>query len=261
MELTTHRAMEDLLPEISYPEAMEIDDSEEDFDEMDVAEVESPDSLANKIITSFTKSTFDARGQDFLPENCIDELITFDAIRKELELDDLEKKLPKLNLSWQNKFVQWILKYARKAFAILVQCDRGPDITRQTLMRFRKGKFDDSQLPFDNPRLPTGVALPRPWEDLFDLSSWNVFRLYKFYDAQWGCIAPVFAPLRYDYDLSSECILPFIKTGFKPKEGAFSAVYRVKIHPAHQKHTNLEDVSHIVQDTSSHMLMFATGCC
>jgi len=234
------------LESLEYASSFKHQDLEEDSDEMDVSEVEYQDSLANRIIMSFVKSTFDARGQDFLPESCIDELITFDAIRKELELDDLAKKLPKLNLPWQNKLVQWILKHARKAFAILVQCDRGPDITRQTLMRFRKGNFDDSQLPFDNPRLPTGVALPRPWEDLFDLSSWNVFRLYKFYDAQWGCIAPVFGPLTYNYDLSSECILPFIKAGIKLKEDAFSAVYRVKIHPAHQKHSNLEDVSHIV---------------
>jgi hypothetical protein len=97
-------------------------------DDMDLDQREPQDCLANRIIASFVKSTFDVQPQDFLPENCIDELITSDAIREELELDDLVKKLPKLDLSWQNEFVQWIIKHARRAFAILVQCDRSPDI-------------------------------------------------------------------------------------------------------------------------------------
>jgi hypothetical protein len=128
-------------------------------------------------------------------------------------------------------------------------------------MRFRQGNFDDSQLPFDNPMSPIGVSLPTPWKDLFQLDSWKIFQLYKFYYAQWGCIAPVFTPLRYDYNLSSECILSFIMTNVRLKEGIFGIVQRVKIHPAHQKHITLKDVSPIVQFYPSRMLISTADCC
>jgi hypothetical protein len=230
------------------------------YEEMDFAQLEPRDSLANRFNASFVTSTFDERNRDFLPENCIDELITSAAIRDELELDNLAKELPELDLSWQNTFVWWIIIYARKAFAILVLCNLSPVLTRETLMRFREGNFDDSQLPFGNPRLPIGVSLPMPWKNLFDRGFWNLSQLYQFYEAQWRCIVPVFSPREYEYDISSDYILPFTKTHVV-KGDALSAVYRVTIHPAHQKHMNMGFVSRIVQVYSSRMLTFVTGCC
>ncbi|KAF2188522.1 hypothetical protein K469DRAFT_565361, partial [Zopfia rhizophila CBS 207.26] len=187
-------------------------------------------SLALQILSSFESSTFDARPQDYLPENCFVELVTLEAIKEELEFDGLELKYPKLDKKWQETFLKWVLEKSKKVFAITIQCDRGPLDTLKTLHRFQKSQFEDARLPIDDPR-----TLPQPTPD-FDPNLWDNFKLYNFYERQWKCLAPVFGPNKYDYNLSSECIFPFIKGGGMPKEGAFSSVHKVKIHPAHQKH-------------------------
>jgi hypothetical protein len=77
---------------------------------------------------------------------------------------------------------------------------------------------------------------------------------------QWEFLAPVFSPDEYSYNLPSECILPFTWKDPKPKEGAFSAVYRVKIHAAHQKHPDLKDASDHTSNHDCDLLTRLTGC-
>ncbi|KAF2176066.1 hypothetical protein K469DRAFT_700459 [Zopfia rhizophila CBS 207.26] len=223
----------------SYP-AEETNISNDLDDELLELELAPRESLANRILASFESSTFDRRPQDFLPQNCISDLVTFDSIKEELKLDDLAK----FDGEWKEKLVEWVLAKAKKAFAITVQCDREPLTTLQTIVRFRKVHFNDSNLPIDNPRNPTNsIPSTESSSSYFDPKLWDTFRLYNFYEKQWKCLAPVFSPSQYTYDLSSECIFPFILDGGIRKEGAFSSVYRVKIHPAHQKHPNLSSVA------------------
>jgi len=212
-------------------------------DELDLLDLDPEDSLANRIIASFQQSTFDARPQDFLPEDCIDALVTPDIIRKELELDELARENPKFDKQWQNNLVYWVLEHAKRAFAVTVQCEHGSRFTLRTLIRFRSSGFNDTLLPIENPRPATGIAsTSKSWETFFDPKLWAISRLYGFYEKQWKCLTPVFAPERYSYDVSSECIFPFFIDGSIPKEGAFGSVHRVKIHKSHQRHENLKDV-------------------
>jgi len=236
------------------PESMEIDDPDSDSDDLDLVQVNSRDSLANKIIESLETSKFDARAQDFLPANCINNLITRKVIADELELHKNARK----DQAWQRKFIDWIFRNARKVFATVIQSsDRGSSITMNIMIQFRRAKFDDRLLPIGNPRAPPGVmSQSRP----FDPRWWDSPRLYNFYIRQWEFLAPVFSPDKYSYNLPSECILPFIWKDPKPKEGAFSAVYRVKIHAAHQKHPDLKDASDHTSNHDCELLIRLTGC-
>src|SRR5262249_36053604 len=119
-----------------------------------------------------------------------------------------------------------------RVFATTIQCDIGPDDTLRSMTSFRKSSFNDASLPIDNPRRAFDLERPRH----FRPNIWTTTRLYRFWENQWKFLTPVFAIDKYSYDLSSECILPFTWKDGASKEGAFSCVYKVHMHPAHQKH-------------------------
>jgi hypothetical protein len=184
-------------------------------------------SLSNQILNKFAKSTFDGRPQDFLPDDCISGLVTEDTIKEELQLNGS-------NSDEDKELVEWIHTKANKVFAITVQCDLETRYTLTSMKMFKYYGFDNSSLPIENPR-PAPGASQSPQPNYFHPSIWVMAKLYRFYESQWKYLAPVFAKDGYTYDLSSECILPFIWKDEVVKEGAFSCVYKVKIHPAHQK--------------------------
>ena len=66
----------------------------------------------------------------------------------------------------------------------------------------------------------------------FDEDIWDMNRLHRFCQTQWQFLAPVFAT-DYRYNLQPECIFPFIAKDELVREGAFSFVYKVTVHPAH----------------------------
>jgi len=195
--------------------------------------MESDDStydwLNRQIFRSLVWSPFDA-GKPFLPHDSIGVLITKDVIRKVLTSDD-GSKAP------EGELVDWIHRTAAKIFAITIQCDIGWDKTLKSMRSFQQLEFNDESLSIDDPRSTSDQEQPQPFLD----RCWNPQRRYRFWEYQWRCLSPVFAADQYDYDLSSECILPFIWKDERVRVGAFSSVYRVKIHPAHQEH-ELKDV-------------------
>ena len=181
--------------------------------------------LGNQIFNSLAWSKFDAQDKPFLPIDCIESLITKDAIRKELKLDNDSTET-------QEQTVDWIYREARNVFAIIVQCDIGLEKTLESINSFKKSMFNNASLPIENPR----TTSLQKWSQHFYDKDWTPFRRYRFWEYQWIFLAPVFAEDKYDYNLSSECTLPFIWKDETVKEGAFSCVYKVRIHPAHQKH-------------------------
>lgn len=196
-----------------------------------------PESLADRILKSFEASTFDARRQDYLPHNCITTLITPESIANELKLDSLE-----IDTSVKEQFVNWILTAASKVFAITVECDLGENKLLTSMIDFQESNFTDQRLPIKSPRRPTGSTQPPvPTPKQFDPDIWTTFRLYNFYEKQWKYLAPVFSAHQYEYNLTSECIFPFTVID-KRDGGAFSSVYRVKIHPTHTEHSNIQEV-------------------
>lgn len=194
------------------------------------------ESLAKRILDSFDGSTFDSMRRPFLPENCLNDLITINTIREELKLDELDRDT--YSKEWQELFTEWIHTQARKVFAITVQCGLPWDDTFDAMQLFREQDFEDKLLPIEDPRSLTDTLRKR-----FDSEIWFDVRLYDFYEKQWKCLCPVFSPEKYDYDLSPECIFPFTILAGVHTEGAFSSVYKVKIHDAHQEHDDIDEVA------------------
>jgi hypothetical protein len=173
--------------------------------------------LANQIPDSFEISTFDSKPHAFLPADCIERLITPQAVREELKLNTLEE--PCFDAEWQYSFVQWILEHAKNAFAIVIQIGCTAEEALETLMQFRETNFDDTCLPIADPRLATADL-----DKFFDPDIWYSYRKFNFYKKQWKSLVPIFSRNDYDYDLSAECIFPFFRGETTPKEGAFSHV-------------------------------------
>ena len=191
--------------------------------------------LADRIFSKLVTSKFDLRAHDFLPDDFIEELITKDAIQIVLGLGTGSAPIS----AKEKKFVDWIHSKARRLFAIIVYCGLVQDEITKSLKKFRVSEFTDGSLPIEKPRGSEGQALSRQF--YFMPGFWNAPRLGSFWDHQWKFNVPIFDVDTYNYDLPSESIFPFTWKDESVKEGAFSCVYRVRIHTAHQKH-ELEDV-------------------
>ncbi|KAF2496438.1 HET-domain-containing protein [Lophium mytilinum] len=214
-----------------------------ELDDEDFLFESSPSStLEDRLLKSFVASTFDSQRQSYLPEGRIVELVTAESITEELELDHLDPSTAaKFDQSRQAELVDWILNGARKLFAICVECGILPRRNMlATFLRFRKYGFDDKSLPIRNPRdnsRPTASNSPDP---VFHEQVWSMFKLHNFYEKQWKYLVPVFGSNQYDYDLPSDCILPFQTDRDDTGQGAFSSVYKVKVHPDHMRLENSE---------------------
>jgi hypothetical protein len=182
--------------------------------------------LSNKVLGLFAKSVFDDRPQDFLPESCLDDLVTRDSVEKELDLTSSSSD------AFVDAVIQWIPETARRVFSILTQVNMSKEEMKNAMMICYVKEFNDTCLPIGNPRnadftMHAALQFPNIWTEL---------RLYSFYEAQWKFLAPVFTLDKYNYDLDSEQILPMIwKDAKDTKSGAFSSVVPMKIHPAHLK--------------------------
>ncbi|KAF2127546.1 kinase-like protein [Dothidotthia symphoricarpi CBS 119687] len=196
-------------------------------------------SLADQIPDLYAVSLFDAQPQDYLPESSIGKLTQQIAIDKEfqkeplyLECEDEERR----------QLTIWIHEHASKVFAITLQCGHEPRLLLASMMLFQESGFDDTSLPISNPRCDASTPL-LPRSNAFDRSFWSDLKYYNFYKKQWTCLVPVFSPLQYAYDESPECIFPFASYSLRPKVGAFSSVYKVRIHDDYNKHSDITDVA------------------
>jgi serine/threonine protein kinase len=215
--------------------------------EINLDDLDSEESFADKIGESFEWSDFHEPARRYLPEPCLSELITKESI--EIELDRFEdelavklrgkfkktyKQFEQYDSSYRRGLALWIHAVAPKIFAIAVQCELDAFKLVLAMEIFRQNLFTDKKLPVRDPALLV---------DIFSKKVWSTTQLHSFFDKQWRLLVPVFSPDRYDYDLDSECIFPFKLRRTLHKAGAFSSVYRVKIHKGHQLHEELGDVS------------------
>ncbi|KAH7385408.1 hypothetical protein DE146DRAFT_748230 [Phaeosphaeria sp. MPI-PUGE-AT-0046c] len=208
--------------------------------------LESEDSLADRIAESLLPSDFHAPTREYLPEPQISRLITAQSIIYQLNKfeDELATKLRgpssdsyggfmQYDCKYRTELAQWISLKAPKLFAIVVQCELDHIKFVLAMRLFRQHQFCDTKLP---------VANPSKHIDLFLTKIWSRHKLRNFYERQWRVLVPVFSPLQYNHDLDSDCIFPFDLIKSMPKAGAFSSVYRVRIHSEHQLHEGLGDV-------------------
>lgn len=202
------------------------------------------DGLGNQIPKHLFASNFDEFDRTFLPEGALTQLITLDTIMS--ELDRFEEGLHLLNAPirekqraeyssvFRQRLASWILDEAPRTFATMIHCNLNPLYLLISMRRCRDYSFTDNNLP-----LLKATDLPRGWYTTI----WDQAQLQDFYDKQWRFLVPVFKPGRYNYDHQYNTIFPFIKLNEPPRSGAFSSVYRVRIHPHHHRHDSVDDVS------------------
>lgn len=204
-------------------------------------------TLGDTLPASFCSSNFDGAERDYLPERCLYSLIAQDAVVEELakfqedmlewDASDRADFSRKYNDSSLHKLAEWILANARRAFAVAIQCNLRPLHLLLSMVIFKDSEFTDEDLPLADPRITRAPS--EKWaEDI-----WTPRLLRDFYGKQWTCLVPVFSPDNYQLDLPQNYIFPFTKEDENPKVGAFSSVYKVSIHPEHQRHKGMEHVS------------------
>lgn len=198
---------------------------------------EPPPSLGDQIYQRLKRSKFDTK-QQFLPEGCLDQLINPQALKDDLfyEKDILD--------SIDESLVNFINTHAKKVFAT-AYCvlGAGGSTLVATMAYFQSLEFSDKCLPIEDlltdetmrnapTELPFPFNQPRP---LIISRTWAPMRINHFYQHQWKFLAPVFSKNQFHHVLSVDIVLPFIWVNNTTKEGLFSKVYEVEIHPEHQK--------------------------
>ena len=184
--------------------------------------------LSTQIIRRYEKSQFDPGEKVFLPAGSLEDLLTEEAIIKELHGDsrvDLEDRLLRPE---NQRVVEFIIRQdAKKVFAITVINEfRGEDL-KKAMRVLKKINLTDKCLPVQEEFLG---------EQLGKYSKiWTPVRIHHFCREQWCFLSPVFSPQQTMFYLEPNHILPFTEksSGCDVQEGAFSQVFCIKIHPAH----------------------------
>jgi hypothetical protein len=201
----------------------------------DTLDESANDRLSDQIIIRCVESKFDHAARKFLPAGAIEELVTMEAILKEIfEKTQLEAKDMKLE-GYGKKVVEFILGNAKKAFAITILSNlTGRDLQFACAI-FMEGKITDESLPLEMNHFQDFERIARDKSKNRRASPWSTTRSNSFLFRQWEFLAPVFSKATFRLDLEPEHILPFLEKGTQVKGGAFSKVSQVSIHPAHQQ--------------------------
>ncbi|KAI0113752.1 hypothetical protein GGR51DRAFT_23259 [Nemania sp. FL0031] len=155
-------------------------------------------SLASSISDNLATSVFDGKARNFLPGSCLFEILTTDAIRKELGLDSG-------GLTLENKdIVYHIRESARKLFATMVYSGISGRCLYEVMKSAENKYFGDSKLPVRDIN-----SLWLSWPDIF--KHLDTVEVNRFCENQWifqaqGIDTAVFTI----YRLSANHILPFI---------------------------------------------------
>jgi hypothetical protein len=198
-----------------------------------------PLRLSDQIVEKYDTSKFDPEEKYFLPAGYVEQLVTLEAIIKELddkdclESEDLDLFLRLPESDKKKKVVDSVCKKSKTVFAITVVSGlRGPPLG-MTMRRFMTREFSDDSLPVTETLLNDLIQpLVNRWGES---SGWSKTRRHIFLQEQWRFIAPIFSQKNFKVDLKLNHILPFIAKSSSGKEGAFGQVYMVEIHPAHHK--------------------------
>ncbi|KAI8626068.1 hypothetical protein F5Y19DRAFT_488559 [Xylariaceae sp. FL1651] len=192
------------------PIDIDSDDSSEDSTVR--PQVQPKTTLLDRLDHLYEKSKF-CRDELFLPENAIRVLVTYDTV---------------------TELIGWIVNKAPKLFLLHVQTRHEGKTLFSCMSRFKKYDFNDGQLPIEEP--PRDPKWRPPSH--FHRKYWEASRVREFYGYQWRFLSPIFTQIQNEHNLHVKTILPFIDIDTREmKEGAFSSVYKVTIHEAHQEYS------------------------
>jgi hypothetical protein len=205
----------------------------------DSAEKRIPEpTLQSKLISCLQKSNFHDPDQEYAPLGLVKSLITSDVVKNEIAdyeraiegLSDGKKLLyDELDSEFKEELTTWIPENGYRAFATAIVSGFSSLDVIHFLSEFAV-HFTDEDLPLD------GTS------DLLKTCPLEEAKVRMFCSQRWAFLAPVFLKARYDYKLSESCIFPFEKDSSASRKGAFGAVSKVKVHPDHHEHTDLDYV-------------------
>jgi hypothetical protein len=181
------------------------------------------------------------------PQNQNTYFIAVEDLRRLINIDSISAELARCNTEFANherrqKIMEKISQVAWKLFAILVYIEQG-----HRIMDFLDENIDDTDLPFvRSDESSTSVSFKlcskkSPSQPIKCMSLWTRKLVNDFGRDQWCMLAPIFEYTDEieHYELDANCVLPytedFERRGRSINEGGYSTVWKVAIHPAHQR--------------------------
>ena len=168
----------------------------------------------------------------FVPRSVLQDLITVSAVAS-----DIQARFPDVDEIQATLVAERVCAYARQLYAILAYVRKAEDIT----LLLEEGITDEDLPLFRKPNAHSVFALYRnDGNTIKTCETWRANHLEKFDRIQWWMIAPVFRLNEDLYRLDDKTVLPFIPLGhssneLEHKQGGYSEVYPVRIHPAHHE--------------------------
>jgi hypothetical protein len=183
--------------------------------------------------------------KSIVPRCAIDRLVTVDAVSKDI------LKNRTINEDEVARCAHQVCKDAKYLYAVLAYMKKGADVCQ-----FLAEGITDADLPLVRKgNVPRKLALYRRQGDGFELvkamESWSDKHLRKFDQYQWWMRAPTFKSLDH-HDFDDDDVLPFValkeeEKQIPSKQGSYSEVFPVRIHPAH--HDFWESSCPVVSET------------
>jgi serine/threonine protein kinase len=181
------------------------------------------------------------------PRNKFSGFIAVEDLRRLITVDSISAELARCNADFGNhergqKFIEKISQVAWKLFAILVYVEQS-----HRIIDFLDENIDDTDLPFvrSDENSTSGnfklCSKKSPRQPIKCMLLWNQRLVNEFGRDQWCMLAPIFEYTDEieHYELDVNCVLPWIedfeRSGRAINEGGYSTVWKVAIHPAHQR--------------------------
>ncbi|KAF2500445.1 hypothetical protein BU16DRAFT_247175 [Lophium mytilinum] len=189
--------------------------------------------ISEILVHGTVESHFDSRPQKFVPErSVVDDVINSKSILDNainrvsiLEQMDVDEPIEEEH----NLLVDYILRGAKKIFAISISIGLEDAPLRKAMSFFKANGFNDEKLPITHRQLDhlasleIGVKVRKIWSRV---------RISQFFDKQWEFSAQIFSTAEFNHDLPQKSILPFTSMK-KVAKGSFGGVYKTQIHSAH----------------------------
>ncbi|CZR57585.1 uncharacterized protein PAC_07474 [Phialocephala subalpina] len=186
--------------------------------------------LENKGMEEISESLAET-SQDPIPDDP-----SFDCQRKLVTVtnvaEDIQGQIPLMEMEKALEYASTVCTVASRLYATLACINKGPDI-RGLLA---EGITSDD-LPFVlGPGKQNKLALTRRNGGMiktFDF--WEDEYLEEFECIHWWMSSPIFKLHQELYEFDDRTILPFVRLHEGPRQGGYSEVYPVRIHPSHHE--------------------------
>lgn len=170
----------------------------------------------------------------FIRRGCLDAFINREAVFQVLVAGNqcLSANTAQAEQENLDSLVDFVVKRGRNIFASLIHCFFQDVQILQAVAQFHSSGFDGSNLPVLFEESQSVFLSP---ETRFK-KQWNALSVRHFCSRQWWFLAPFLVDRATHLILHSNIVLPFTRVDKVGTARTFAEVYRVTIHPNHQKH-------------------------